>query len=202
MPFFNHNILEKDNVWVWEIKESEKQLIKLLNNEDVHLQLEKYKSPSRRLQFLASRVLINHVFNTSKTEKSKNGKPFINDTKYHFSITHDKIFAGLIKSEINCGIDIQEITDKTVTIRHKFVNEHDIYCDSSDKKHLTFLWCAKEALYKINGEPEVFFKDHMIISKSEDPSVFIGTITHEKFKSKHRLKIHEIENYCLVYTLN
>ena len=67
---------------------------------------------------------------------------------------------------------------------------------------MTVLWCAKEALYKINGNPNIFFKEHMIIEESEEENIIVGKIIHPEFRKDYKLKVHFIENYCLVYTLN
>ena len=101
-----------------------------------------------------------------------------------------------------CGIDIQEITPKVIRVKSKFINKNDIYFFSEKKKDLTVLWCAKEALYKINGNPNIFFKEHMIIEESEEENIIVGKIIHPEFRKDYKLKVHFIENYCLVYTLN
>ena len=99
-----------------------------------------------------------------------------------------------------CGIDIQEITPKVMRVKSKFINENDIYWTSEKERDLTVLWCAKETLYKINGDPNIFFKEHMIIEESNEENILIGKIIHPEYRKNYKLKVHFIENYCLVYT--
>ena len=158
------------------------------------------RANQKKKQFLASRLLIKVEFGNWKTIHNPNGKPHPINNSSEISITHDKGIVGLIKSMNPCGIDIQEITPKVIRVKSKFVNENDFYSISEKEKDLTVLWCAKETLYKINGNPNIFFKEHMIIKESEEENTLIGKIIHPEYRKDYKLKVHFIENYCLVYT--
>ena len=203
MPILDKDISIDNHVSLWKITESWTELIKLFENDaEIKALIRNFKSDVKKKQFLASRFLLKMEFGDWKTLHSINGKPRPINNSIEISITHDRGIAGIIKSINPCGIDIQEITPKVMRIKSKFINENDIYFLSEKEKDLTVLWCAKEALYKINGKPNIFFKEHMIIQKSNEENIVIGKIIHPEFQKDYKLKVHFIENYCLVYTLN
>ena len=203
MPILNKDISIDNHVTLWKITESWTELFELFENDDeINALIQNFKSELKKKQFLASRLLLKMELGNWKTLHSSYGKPQPIDNSTEISITHDRGIAGIIKSLNPCGIDIQEITPKVIRVKSKFINKNDIYFFSKKKKDLTVLWCAKEALYKINGNPNIFFKEHMIIEESEEENIVVGKIIHPEFRKDYKLKVHFIENYCLVYTLN
>ena len=203
MPLFDKNISLSSNVQLWNITEPWTDLIKSFDeDEEINSFILSTKNDSRKQQFLASRILLKNEFGNWKTTTNGNGKPYPIDNSSEISITHDRGIVGLIKSRNPCGIDIQEITTKVIRVKSKFINENDFYWTSEKEKDLTVVWCAKETLYKINGNPNIFFKEHMIIEKSNQENILIGKIIHPEFRKDYKLKVHFIENYCLVYTFD
>ena len=203
MPILDKDISIDNHVTIWKITESWTELFELFENDDeINTLIQNFKSEFKKKQFLASRFLLKMEFGDWKTLQNLYGKPQPINNSTEISITHDRGMVGIIKSLNPCGIDIQEITPKVIRVKSKFINENDIYFFSKKEKDLTVLWCAKEALYKINGNPNIFFKEHMIIEESEVENIVIGKIIHPEFRKDYKLKVHFIENYCLVYTLN
>jgi phosphopantetheinyl transferase len=202
MPILDKDISIDDNVQLWKITESWSELIHLFEKDiEIKAAAQNLKNESKKQQFLASRLLLKMKFGNWKTIKNLNGKPYPVDNLSEISITHDRGIVGLIKSSNPCGIDIQEITPKVIRIKHKFINEKDFYSTSEKEKDLTVLWCAKETLFKINGNPNIFFKEHIIIKESDEENILIGKIIHPEYRKDYKMKVHFIENYCLVYTL-
>lgn len=201
MPLFDKKISLSSNVQLWNITEPWTDLIKSFDeDEEINSFILSTKNDSRKQQFLASRILLKNEFGDWKTTTNGNGKPYPINNSSEISITHDRGIVGLIKSTNPCGIDIQQITPKVNRVKSKFINENDIYWTSEKEKDLTALWCAKEALYKINGDPNIFFKEHMIIEESGEENILIGKIIHPEYRKDYKMKVHFIENYCLVYT--
>ena len=201
MPILDKDISIHSNVTLWEITESWTELIDLFENDtEINAVVQNFESESKKQQFLASRLLLKVEFGNWKTLHSPNGKPHPINNSSEISISHDRGIVGIIKSKNPCGIDIQEITPKVIRVKSKFINENDFYWQSEKEKDLTVLWCAKETLYKINGDPNIFFKEHMIVEKSDEKNILIGKIIHPEYRKDYKLKVHFIENYCLVYT--
>ena len=61
------------------------------------------------------------------------------------------------------------------------------------------IWCAKEALYKVNGKKEIFFKEHMIISDITENEMK-GEITHNFFNGMFKINLLKFGKYYLAYT--
>ena len=201
MPILDKDISIHSNVTLWEITESWTELIDLFENDtEINAVVQNFESESKKQQFLASRLLLKVEFGNWKTLHSPNGKPHPINNSSEISISHDRGIVGIIKSTNPCGIDIQEITPKVIRVKSKFINENDFYWQSEKEKDLTVLWCAKETLYKINGDPNIFFKEHMIVEKSDEENILIGKIIHPEYRKDYKLKVHFIKNYCLVYT--
>ena len=201
MPILDKDISIHSNVTLWEITESWTELIDLFENDtEINAVVQNFESESKKQQFLASRLLLKVEFGNWKTLHSPNGKPHPINNSSEISISHDRGIVGIIKSKNPCGIDIQEITPKVIRVKSKFINENDFYWQSEKEKDLTVLWCAKETLYKINGDPNIFFKEHMIVEKSDEKNILIGKIIHPEYRKDYKLKVHFIQNYCLVYT--
>jgi len=201
VPLFHKNISLSSNVQLWDITEPWTDLIKLFDeDEEINSFILSTKNDSRKQQFLASSILLKNEFGDWKTTTNGNGKPYPINNSLEISITHERGVVGLIKSTAPCGIDIQEITPKVIRVKNKFINKNDIYWTSEKEKDLTVLWCAKETLYKINGDPNIFFKEHMIIEESDEENILIGKINHPKYRKYYKMKVHFIQNYCLVYT--
>ena len=203
MPILNKDISIQNNVKLWEITESWTELIDLFENDaEINTVIQNFQSESKKQQFLASRRLLKLEFGNWKTLHNPNGKPQPISNSSEISISHDRGIVGIIKSKNPCGIDIQEITPKVIRVKSKFINENDFYWQSEKEKDLTVIWCAKETLYKVNGNPNIFFKEHMVIEKSNQENILIGKIIHPEFRKDYKLKVHFIKNYCLVYTFD
>lgn len=167
MPlFYQHNINAGTRIAIWRIEEPEEFFLQRVPvKRDV-------SHPYKRLQHLAGRYLLPALFQDFPLEEiliADTRKPFLENEKYHFSISHCGNFAAAIVSNENrVGVDIEYVTPRIKTIAHKFL-------DKEEKKYLanweqipnvyleliTVLWSAKEAIYKWYGEGRIDFKQHM-----------------------------------------
>ena len=138
----------------WRIEESVETLLLILENDkEVTQQIAQFGSEKRKLEFLATRVLLNAVLNDEKKiAYFPSGMPYLTDKSFNISISHTGTYVTIILHPTKkVGIDIEKISDKAVRVKHKFLSESelDFVENSLEKTHLTLLWCAKEALYKI-----------------------------------------------------
>ncbi len=119
------------------------------------------KNPKLFAVELAKTSLLKNAFGSDvRLEKLTNGKPLpINGLE--LSLSHSGSLVALATSEAKVGIDLQEENPKLERIRKKFVSDKEETlieqtANSFDPVH--FLWCAKEAVFKIHGE-NLPFKD-------------------------------------------
>jgi 4'-phosphopantetheinyl transferase EntD len=168
MPlFYQHNINQNTKLGVWRIEEPESFFLKKVPlKRDV-------SHPHKRLQHLAGRYLLPALFENFPLAEiviADTRKPFLENEMYHFSISHCGNFAAaIVSSQDRVGVDIEIITPRIHSIEHKFLShaeqvlmagkDHD---GLSKEKLLTFLWSAKESVYKWYGLGQIDFRDHLL----------------------------------------
>ncbi len=171
MPlFYQHNINDHSRLGIWQIKEPESFFLKTIPlKKDV-------SHPHKRLQHLAGRYLLPFLFDDfplSEILIADTRKPFLENEKFHFSISHCGDYGAAIVSSANrVGIDIELMTPKIEKISHKFLSVADRNFVDDQRTHhdleklLTILWSSKEAIFKWYGLGEVDFINHMQLRKT------------------------------------
>jgi phosphopantetheinyl transferase (holo-ACP synthase) len=205
VPIINYDKFDDVEIAVWKIDEDEDFLKNLaeIDNEDFEF-CSKFKLEIRRKQFYVARILANKLTKSnSKIKYNKSGKPFFEHQKFHLSITHCKNYLAIIISKkYEVGIDLEEITDRVHSIKHKFMNDFELL--KMDKKNETLElymnWCAKEAIYKIFDFNKLYFKD-MIANNIDFTKLFFYIYTRVfeidyNFKMNYRI----FDNNILVWT--
>ena len=170
MPlFYQHTIDVSTRLAIWRIGEQESFFL-----EKVPLKKE-VSHPYKRLQHLAGRYLLPELyadFPLHEIEIADTRKPFLQDEKYHFSISHCGNYAAAMASSKNrVGVDIELVTPRMYDIAHKFLNPEE-QAFITEWKHIThlhlqlitILWSAKESIYKWFGEGQMDFKRHMYLN--------------------------------------
>lgn len=163
--FYQHNINETTRLGIWKIEEPEDFF-----TQKVPLQ-RSITHPHKRLQHLAGRWLLQHLFPDFPYEEiiiADTRKPYLPGEKYHFSISHAGNYAAAIVSSTNrAGIDIEFISRKIEAVAHKFMHAGDIellkasYTPYTHQQLLAFMWSAKETLFKWYSLGGIDFKEHM-----------------------------------------
>ena len=179
MPlFFQHTISESTKLGIWHIKEDQNFFI-----EKVPLQ-QNITHPHKRLQHLAGRYLLQYLFPDFPYAEiliADTRKPYLPNEQYHFSISHCGYHAAAIVSSTHrVGIDIEIPSEKLERIAHKFIHESEIIylsidhsqqstvknLSTIDRRLLTVLWSAKEALFKWYSLGGIDFKQHMQLTNT------------------------------------
>ncbi len=176
------------------VHESEKNIIQNLKSR-------------KKLEWLSSRYLL-HLMSGRKVrgkfEKDIHGKPHLNGSDFHISISHSKSHISVIASPLSVGIDIQCYVKNITRIQHKFVNpvESKIITPENTINALHIIWSAKESLYKAYGKRALDFKKHLHISNLNPnlkKGTFKGLIQKEDFSKEFDLFYHLFSKYILVY---
>lgn len=168
MPlFYQHNINESTKLAIWNITEGEDFfLAKVPLKRDV-------SHPQKRLQHLAGRYLLIELFPDFPVEEiliADTRKPYLEDEKYHFSISHFGNYAAAIVSSKNrVGVDIEKTSPVVERIRDKFLSpeESAVAFEGIEKsghrlRQLTLLWSAKESIFKWYSLGGINFRDHIV----------------------------------------
>jgi 4'-phosphopantetheinyl transferase len=147
-------------ITIWKITESEDDLMAKVNDVEVREIAKSYKAITQRMQYLASQLLLEKLALRKLIIKDENGKPFLRDQRF-ISISHDSDYVAIMVADYLCGVDLQTSTEKVRRIASKFLAENDCIQPTDNLYRLTIGWSAKEALYKVHGNPRIFFKEHI-----------------------------------------
>ncbi len=185
------------DILIWEITETETDLISLLSNFDIYkAEFEQLKTTKRKLEFLAARVALNALAGSQiSVQYTPEGKPFCADIDLQISISHSGKWIAVITHPTNAvGIDIEMPTDKFQKLYQRFLNKNEqrkLY-NANDLRKVQLAWSAKEAMYKIIGNEAVNFDKQL--------EVLDFTINN----SDHFIGIHTVSNkkFTLYYTVN
>lgn len=154
---------------VWRIDEREDELRNqlVLDEEELHY-LQSIKVEEKRLQWLASRLLIRRIVNPAGQiimEWDKRGKPIIINYDFEVTISHSHKMASVVVGDSVCGVDIERVDPKIERIARKFVrdDERAFLQLEYQSQMLTLIWGVKESLFKFIGGGGVDFKENLRI---------------------------------------
>ena len=207
MPFFyQQNINEHTHFAIWSIQEPLSYF-----EEEMTLAVE-IQNEERKIQHLAGRWLLKLMMpevELEKIEMAPNGKPWIPDAGFHFSISHCKGYAACAISELHpIGIDIEIIHARIAKVAHKFLHQKETeliteLLPDSQLKQQGFYWAAKEAMYKMYEQHGIDFSQHFLIPElaNEDYGIAQGLIMHKNNTLKVQLPYHFGEDYVCVISM-
>ena len=203
MPlFYTKEISSTTKLAIWKIDEPESFFLSYvpLSSEISH--------PHKRLQHLAGRYLLQYLFPNfpiHSIQIASTRKPYLENERYHFSISHcGDYVAAIVSSTDRIGIDIELQRPTVAKIAHKFLHPEEM--DEillSDITSLTIYWCAKEAIFKWWGLGDVDFSEMIRINKfvlSEDGTIDARLLKHSStFPFNPQYKV--FGNLCLLWVV-
>lgn len=155
---------------VWKIDETADDLYRKLQlNGHEKAYLERLNKGKRYLHWLSTRVLLRTMLNTEEyidCRVDEFGKPFLVNFDQKISLSHSFDYAAvMLSADKQVGIDIELIKTKINRIAHKFMGKEELAFINRKQytEHLYSCWCAKEAIYKLQGKNNVSFLDHIHI---------------------------------------
>jgi len=184
-------------IFVWKISECIEELRRIDLSENSLNRLNLMKSMQHQKGFLSIRHLLKHInLNDTDLYYNKFGKPLLK-TNQHISITHSYDFSAIVISNKCVGIDIEKNREKIKIIKHRFTDlEQNNLSDKEYVQQLTFIWGAKESMFKIHPCGGMNFKNDLIVDKfnMEQGQGFINTPEMKQYCS---IYFDQIENYSL-----
>jgi 4'-phosphopantetheinyl transferase len=188
---------------IWEITEPASNLLMILDCEDSSLL--KFKFEEKKLQWLAAQILLKKICGSNLVYYDENGKPHLSGRSEYISLTNSKNLVGLAYSKTqNTGIDIQYHSPKIIRIVNRFINIDELsYIEkdlSNQMAYLHFIWCCKEAVFKVYGT-RLAFKDQISILpfESEQNSEVTALVRRNHKIIRHKLKIGKIGDSYFAY---
>lgn len=148
-------------IGIWHISEEEAFFSKRVKIEKT------VQHPHKRLQHLAARYLLTALepdFPVDKIQIAPSNKPFVPENTFHFSLAHSGDYAAAIVSRnYRVGIDVEKISPRVERVATKFLGykERSFIDARHYTAHLTLCWCAKESVFKWDGDGGMDFREYM-----------------------------------------
>lgn len=192
---------------IWRIEESAEALIGRLQLDDREKAiLNRLNKGKRTLHWLATRVLLRNMLDTPgyiNCPSDENGKPYLANFPQRISLTHSFDYAAVMMSDQGeVGIDLELVKPKIVRIADKFMKPHELEAIGKDDiGKLYACWCAKEAVYKLQGNKGVSFKDNMTIQPFDfqDQGVLFLELDAPNRKELFKVYYEKFQEYMLGY---
>ncbi len=168
--YFNRNLEDGSTLSVWEITESEEELMTLSSIPSDELEdLAITKSASRRRERLAVRALLNNLFDGKVyLGHHDNGRPFLQNSIIEISISHTNRFVAIITHPFeSVGVDIESLDRNFERVSTKILSEDELE-DLGDKNRdvqLAIYWSVKEAIFKRMSQTDVDFIQQIQVSR-------------------------------------
>lgn len=168
MPAVKILDVKQGKLGIWKFRENVSELQTIFQfTEKEHKEFQQLKNDNRKREFLSVRILLEKMMD-KKMEIHYNsyGKPEIKEPATHISISHSADVAVVLLSNINTGIDVENIYRKTEKIASRFLSEKELEeirtSKNPDLKRIVY-WSAKEAAFKFSVLPEIEFRSHIVI---------------------------------------
>lgn len=120
---------EENGRWgIWQVTETLEELYACLSDDVVRQELERLKAPSRKMEYLAVRVLLKTMLGKeARIGHEPSGKPFLSGGEYHVSISHTKGYVAVgLHESAQPGIDIEAYGGRVRKVESRFVREDEM----------------------------------------------------------------------------
>lgn len=164
---------------------------------DEQNQMEQFKHPKRKQQYLAVRLIKNELFPNKIIQYSEIGAPFI-DNEGYISISHSSEVAALACCPaFQIGLDLETIRKDVLRVTDKFLGgEEKLRFDVNNTLDMIKIWSGKEALYKLSGEKGLIFANALRLHHLMDND-WIGYIQSDEGKRKVKMHIQQHQDFVI-----
>jgi|688.fasta_scaffold01317_31 4'-phosphopantetheinyl transferase len=140
------------------------QLESMLTAENLaEYQSSMFRLAKRRMEWLKTRILLDHLAPGARLGFLPNGKPVL-DGKVQVSVSHSAQLAAVIVSDELVGIDVQPNEPKLQNMKTRYCNDRELkFADGPDMDdRLAMIWASKEAVFKYFGERVEFASEMQV----------------------------------------
>ncbi|MBK1440068.1 4'-phosphopantetheinyl transferase superfamily protein [Parapedobacter sp. ISTM3] len=192
---------------IWRIEEPAEDLIgRLQLGAREKAVLSRLNKGKRTLHWLATRVLLRKMLDTPgyiDCPSDENGKPYLANFPQRISLTHSFDYAAVMMSDNGeVGIDLELVKPKILRIADKFMKPNELEAiGRTGIEKLYACWCAKEAVYKLQGNKGVSFKDNMTIRPFDfqDQGVLFLDLDAPHRQERFKVYYEKFQEYMLGY---
>ncbi len=202
MPLlFTESFAKTGLLGLWEITEDAADLSRSFRGSAADLaEGEGISHPQKRLEFLASRVLMQTMAEAAGLRydglvKDTFGKPSLaNHPDWQLSLTHSRRHAAAVLHPSQAvGIDLEAPSEALRRVAHRILSPTELAHAGGDLRRLAVYWTAKEALYKLHGRRGLFFSTQLSVEPFGDGDEnLVGWIGTKDGQLHHAVRLWEI----------
>lgn len=165
MPLFFSQDENNFQIAIWKMDEEVDGLMKLASLSETDIErVNSFTHTARKKEWICIRMLLKKLNKNFSIGYLASGKPYLENSTAHISISHTKDYAGIIISDsFGVGLDLERIHPRIEKIAHKFVSpaEEKIISGKNSLEKLFLIWGVKEVLFKMHSIGELIFKEHL-----------------------------------------
>jgi len=211
MPlFYQQNINATTKMAIWAIEEPLAFFESTLQGRVVASKNSMH--PVKKIQHLAARFLLQTLLpeeDINSIEYAVNGKPYFVNSNKHFSISHCSGYAASVISEQGpVGIDIELIHERIKKVAPKFLHLSELEKintleQEAQLKEMSFVWAAKEAMYKMNEKLGIDFSEQLRVEglANHTNGIMAGSILSEATALDVQIHYELRENFVWAVSL-
>jgi phosphopantetheinyl transferase len=198
MPLVHHFKEKEGEIIHWEIEETLEALLNSGAQFGIELQVPDYIE-ARKKQILVMRILHKIIAPGTRIKYESYGKPFLEPEGF-ISFSHSRNHVVVYKSIHPCGIDLEQLNERVLRIRHKYLNATEQrYLETESIDDLIRLWSAKEAMFKVYGKDGVYLRNNICVDNLTSSSC--SAILEDKdFRIARTIRFRIIEDMVLAWT--
>lgn len=191
---------------LWQMDESVTELLERYPWANCYQgDLSRFKSDSRKLEFLSVRILLREMLQMLGCSEAQIqrvgdighnsvGKPLLKG--YNISVSHTKGYAALILSKAReVAVDIEYYSDRVKRIASKFLRKDE---KASDLDALLVHWCSKETIYKLFSEDNLQYAE-MRVKPFDTMSDWSCEVENLKMKRRVNVDFELTMEFVLTY---
>jgi len=153
---------------IWQLSESSKKLLENF----VFSKIEKAEffirtTENRKKEYLASRLLLHKLFGEKTCIiYTKTGQPKLKNKNQQISISHSADFLGILISNKEVGLDIENTNRTVERIEKRFLCQEELkFVEKTENPALAKVvcWSAKEAIFKCTTETGIQFNKQIFL---------------------------------------
>ena len=206
MPLLNKISTETYQIGIWQITETVENLFSSVGLSENEAQYySSIKNEARKKEWLTVRLVLKNLLNKqNEILYNENGKPYIKDSNYSLSISHSKELVAVIIGESKAfGIDTEKISAKPKRVIHKFLSKNELENYKKSKDEIfTFLWSAKESIFKLYSNYHLIFDTQIIFPFVDftDEGNFTAKVSLNNTEINQEVFYKKINNFVLTWT--
>jgi len=204
---FSGKVLADLQLWLWRIEETESFFLERINlsNADRDL-LARYTAPSRRLEWLASRFVLQQTLGENVSiDYNLEGKPLLMGAAGNISISHShRLAAVLYHPTLSVGVDVERVSVRPAKVVSRFLDEQEQLLVEKDEafEAITRAWCSKEALFKLMGQHCFTFIGDFKLTSNLKPNSVEAVFYLEPIGATQTVFFQKSDDHVVAYTVN